>query len=177
MAIVSFGEYKNDSPYKVLDERVMRGSAGLMLSVGVFAVINMYFEGNWYMLPYISGFLMLNFMIGIFINPKFSPTVAVASLLTRKQMPLYVGAVQKRFAWSLGLALVTAVFVLSILYLNDIGSCYVICTLCLTCLFLMFLETSFGICLGCKLYPLAIRLGLMKEPDVRPNCAGDACTV
>ena len=32
---------------------------------------------NYIVIPYIAGFLMLNFMIGIFINPKFSPTISL----------------------------------------------------------------------------------------------------
>jgi len=42
---------------------------------------------------------------------------------------------------------------------------------------LLFLETSFGICVGCKLYYVAIGLKLLKKPIEKPNCMGDACAV
>jgi len=44
-------------------------------------------------------------------------------------------------------------------------------------LILLYLETAFGICVGCKLYFLSIKLKLLKKPAVRPNCMGDACEV
>ena len=43
MSIISFGEYIVGKKYKVLDERRMRASAGIMLLLGVIAFINAYF--------------------------------------------------------------------------------------------------------------------------------------
>ena len=37
---MSFGEYKEGINYKVLDERAMRGSAGIMLLLALVAFIN-----------------------------------------------------------------------------------------------------------------------------------------
>ena len=120
---------------------------------------------------------MLNFIIGIFINPKFAPTLFLSWLLVRKQSPIYIGAIQKRFAWSLGLVLATVIFVLSIFLQNDITYFEPVCLLCLICLVLLFFEVAFGICIGCKLYYLAIFLKLLKKPEEMPNCMGDACEV
>jgi len=44
-------------------------------------------------------------------------------------------------------------------------------------LVLLYLETAFGICVGCKLYFLSIKMKLLKEPKEKPNCMGDACEV
>ncbi len=119
MIIFSFGEYIEGRNFKVLDERRMRASAGLMLLLGLIAFINAFILQNYIVIPYIAGFLMLNFIIGIFINPKFSPTIFVAWLFVRKQSALPSGAVQKKFAWSLGLALSAFIFGLSFLLLKD----------------------------------------------------------
>ena len=175
MSMISFGEYNPEVGYKVLDERVMRGSAGIMLLVGVIAFIYGFIVKNYAVLPYLSGFLVVNFVIGIFINPKFSPTVAISRVLVWRQVPLPIGAIQKKFAWSLGLALSTAIFSMSFLLLDDASWFEPICMLCLICLLFLFLETAFGICVGCQTYFLAVRLKLIKPPPVTPNCMGNAC--
>lgn len=177
MSIISFGEYIEGKSFKVLDERRMRASAGVMFLMGIIASINAFILQNYIVVTYISGFLMLNFIIGIFINPKFSPTVFIGYLVTYKQSPLPIGAIQKKFAWSLGLTLSITIFVLSFFLLEDINFFQPVCFLCLICLMLLFLETSFGICVGCKLYYVAIGLKLLKKPAEKPNCMGDACVV
>jgi hypothetical protein len=175
MSVISFGKYIEGKSYKVLDERQMRASAGIMLLLGLIAFINGFVIRNFIVIPYISGFLMLNFLIGIFINPKFSPTIFIGYLFVRKQSPLNIGAIQKKFAWSLGLGLSFVIFVLSLFLLNDRSFFEPVCILCLICLILLFLETSFGICLGCKIYYLFLNLKLIKQPVEKPNCMGDAC--
>ncbi len=177
MTIFSFGEYNNELGYKVVDERVWRGSAGIMLLLGIIASINGFILNKYEIIPYISGFLAINFAIGVFINPKFSPTALVSRMVTYNQSPLWIGAVQKRFAWSLGLALSVTIFVLSLQLVNDVSYFGPVCMLCLLCLLLLYLESVFGICVGCQLYHGAIRLKIIKAPEVKPNCMGDACEV
>ena len=177
MATFSFGEFSTEHGYKILDERVMRGSAGIMLLVGAIASIHGFILKNYAVLPYLSGFLVLNFVLGIFVNPKFSPTVFIARLLVRKQSPLPIGAIQKKFAWTLGLGLSTAIFVMTFPLLNDSSWFDPVCMLCLICLLFLFLETAFGICVGCQTYFIAIRLKLIKPPVIKPNCMGDSCEV
>ncbi len=177
MSIISFGNYIDGTEFKVLDERRMRASAGVMFLLGIIAFINGFILQNYIVIPYISGFLLANFFIGIFINPKFSPTLLIAHLFVRKQSALPIGAVQKKFAWSLGLALSIFIFGLSLMLQTDVSFFAPVCFLCLICLILLYLETAFGICMGCKLYFLALKLKLIKQPKVRPNCMGDSCEV
>lgn len=174
---ISFGEYVNGKNYKVLDERQLRASAGIMLLLGLIAFINGFILNKYSIIPYISGFLLLNFVIGIFINPKYSPTMLIAKLFVYKQSSLPIGAIQKKFAWSLGLILSTIIFSLSLFLINDPSYFDPVCLLCLICLILLYLESSFGICMGCKLYDIAIDLKLLKKPIEKPNCMGDACEV
>ena len=176
-ALLSFGEYSPEAGYKILDERVMRASAGIMLLLGFIAFINGFILQNYIAISFISGFLLLNFAIGIFINPKFSPTVFIGKLFVASQSELPIGAIQKKFAWSLGLALAAAIFSLSLFLLNNTLFFQPVCFLCLICLVLLYLETAFGICMGCKLYFLAIDLKLFKKPEVKPNCMGDSCEI
>lgn len=175
MPLISFGEYRSGIAYKTLDERTMRASAGIMLFLAIIASINGFILKRYVIIPYIVGFLALNFIIGIFINPKFAPTVLLGKIFTRKQTPLPIGAVQKKFAWSLGLSLSLIIFVLSIFLQSDASFFDPVCMLCLICILLLYLETAFGICVGCKLYYLAIGLKLVKAPEEKPNCMGDSC--
>jgi len=177
MSIVSFGKYVDGINYKVLNEREVRASSGIMFLIGLIASINGLILKNYSVIPYLSGFLLFSFSIAVFINPKYSPTMMLGSIFIRKQTPLYIGAVQKKFAWSLGLALSALIFVLSIFLLTDATYFEPLCLLCIICLVLLYLETAFGICIGCKLYFLSIKMKLLKEPAVRPNCMGDACRV
>ncbi len=177
MSIISFGEYIEGKKFKVVDERRMRASAGIMLLFGIIASINGFILQRFAIIPYIAGFLALNFIIGIFINPKYSPTILIAKLFVRKQSSLPIGAVQKKFAWSLGLVLSITIFGLSILLQKDASFFEPVCFLCMICLILLYLETVFGICVGCKLYFLSIRLKLIKKPVEKPNCMGDACEI
>ena len=177
MAIISFGEYTEGKNFKVLDEREVRASAGVMFLAGLIASINGFILHRFEVIPYIAGFLVLNFIIGIFLNPKFSPTMLIGRIFVRKQSALPIGAIQKKFAWSLGLALSSTIFVLSILTLKDASYFGPVCRLCILCLILLYLETAFGICVGCKLYFLALKMKLLPKPTEKPNCMGDACDV
>ena len=177
MSIISFGEYIEGRSFKVLDERRMRASAGIMFLLGLIAFINGFIIQKYSVIPYISGFLMINFIIGIFINPKFSPTLLLAWIFVRKQSPLPIGAVQKKFAWSLGLLLSIIIFILSLFLIKDPKFFEPVCFLCIICLILLYLETAFGICAGCKLYNLFIKLKILPKPLERPNCMGDSCNI
>ncbi len=173
----SFGEYLNGSQFKVLDEREVRASAGIMFFLALIAFINVAFLQRFYVISAVSGFLMINFMIGIFINPKYAPTMIVAKMIVKDQSALPIGAIQKKFAWGLGLGLAITIFVLSLFLLGDLRFFEPVCLLCLICMALLFLETAFGICVGCKIYHYALKLKLLPQPEVNPNCMGDSCEV
>jgi len=177
MATLSFGEKVEGIDYKVLNEREIRATAGLLFFTVLVTMITAVFFKKYTPIPYVSGFIVLNFIISVFINPQYAPANFLARLIVSKQEPIYIGAIQKRFAWSLGLLLSFIVFSLSIPLQGDAAIFESVCMLCLLCMLLMFIETAFGICVGCQLYFLALRLKLMKQPEVQPNCMGNSCEV
>jgi hypothetical protein len=67
----------------------------------------------------------------------------------RNQKPEFVGASQKRFAWSIGLALSVVMFVI-IIVLELMTPIKI--AICILCLMLLFSESAFGVCLGCKIF-------------------------
>lgn len=179
MRLFSFGETVSGYGFKVLNEREVRAISGILLLIGAIASINGFILSKFYVLPYLTGVLLYHFLISVLVNPKLSPVTWLARFMVRKQTPIYIGAVQKRFAWSLGATLSAVIFGLSIVLnaTNDLSYFQPVCMLCLICLLLMYLETAFAICVGCKLYFLAIRLKLLKQPKVTPNCMGDVCEI
>ena len=177
MSIFSFGEYVEGRSFKVLDERKVRGSSGVMLLLGIIAFIYGFILRDFIVIPYISGVLAVSFLISILVNPRFSPTMIIAKLMTWKQSPMYIGAIQKRFAWTLGFLLSTGIFILSLFLLNDESYFDPVCMLCLICLLFLYLESVFGICVGCQLYHLSIRMKILPKPKEKPNCMGDSCDV
>jgi hypothetical protein len=176
---MSFGIFIEGKKFRVVDERVMRLNALFILILAGTAFYNGFELNNFAVLPFIVGAIWLNFIVGLFINSNYSPTVALANLILGDEIKKPIGAIQKQFAWGLGLALSTVILVLSI-FLNFYSGLFnAVCLLCLICLAILFLETAFKVCLGCELYFTAIKLRMIKEPkpDERPNCMGDSCEV
>ena len=94
--------------------------------------------------------------------------------MVKNQEPEYVGAIQKRFAWGIGLAL-ASIMLISAVFLGIRGPLpFTICTICL---FFMWLESAFGICVGCSIYSYLIKKGLIKKPDIKPSCPGNVCSI
>lgn len=47
-----------------------------------------------------------------------------------------------------------------------------VCQLCILCVALLYLETAFTICVGCHLYRLAVRIGLLRNHGGEANNLG-----
>ena len=147
-----FWEDIENIPYKVLNENVVRMWAKIMFLLWSIALINVLFLDNYFVLPYISWFLFLNFFISIFINPKFWPIGIFSRYLVWRYNPVYVWAIQKRFALFLGFLLTGTIFVLSLYLLNDISYFRIVCFLCLMCIVLMWMEWFLWVCAWCNIY-------------------------
>jgi len=147
--VIKFGEDVEGYEISVLNEREVRATAGILFFFAFLSILIAILKGNFVPLKYfIIGFL-LDFIIRVFISPRFSPTLIIGRLIVSRQTPEYVGAAQKKFAWVIGLILSIVMFVLIVL----VNSYSVITGLiCLACLIFLFFESAFGICLGCLFY-------------------------
>lgn len=152
--ILNFGEPREGFDVPVLDEREVRAGAGILFLLALVAFMNSWLVGNFhYTRVFVVAFLV-DFIIRVAINPKFAPTLILARLVVRRQEPEWTGAPQKRFAWGIGLTLAAAMFYLIVL--NEmVGPVNLF--ICLFCLLLLFFESAFGICIGCKIYEWAFR--------------------
>lgn len=161
------------APYPVLNERDARAGAGIMLLLGAIAFVYAFILNIYYAIDILVLVFVLEFLLRI-INPHIAPLYAIGRFTVRKMRPEYTGAAQKRFAWSLGLLM--ALTVATLIYGFGVRSMWN-AGFCITCLGLMWLESSFGICVGCKIYHQLISWNIVKKPDVMPACPGGACPI
>ena len=145
----TFGEQVKGYNIPVLNEREIRASAGILLMLISIAIMRVAFAGDFLLLKYFIVIFLTDFIIRIFVNPKFSPTLIIGRLIVSRQVPEFVGAAQKRFAWIIGLSLATLMFILLII-VN--AHSFVTGSVCIICLIFLFFESAFGICLGCLVY-------------------------
>lgn len=165
--LFKFGEDVKGYNIPVLNEREIRAAAGILFLATFLSLMFILFDQNFVPIKYIITFFLADFLIRVFISPKFSPSMILARLIVRNQTPEYVGAPQKKFAWIIGVVLSAIMFVFFII-LNAYGP--VTGIICLICLIFLFFESAFGICLGCKFYPLFFK-------DKVQYCPGEVCDV
>ncbi len=108
---------------------------------------------------------LTDFIIRVFVNPRFAPTLILGRLIVRNQNPEYVGARQKKFAWTIGIVLAAIMFIFLVV-VNAFSPITGI--VCLICLVFLFFESAFGICLGCKFYSLFYKERVQ-------HCPGEVC--
>ena len=160
----SFGETVDGYNVRVFNEREVRASAGILFFFAIISFLNAWLVGDFELTRLFVVAFLVEFFIRIFVNPRFAPSMIVGRFFVRNQVPEYVSAAPKRWAWSLGFGLAIMMFYLVVLH--DIKGPLNLFT-CISCLTLLFFEAVFGICLGCKIYSL-----FNKE-----NCPDGTCAV
>ena len=164
-SIVKFGEDVDGYRIPVLNEREIRAAAGLLFLMMFIAIAAAISTKSFLLLKYAIAIFLPDMLIRVFINPRFSPSLILGRLIVRNQVPEYVGAPQKRYAWMIGVVLGATMFIL----VNVMNTYSPISGLiCLACLVFLFFETAFGICLGCTLYALLYR-------EKAQYCPGEVC--
>lgn len=165
--VIQFGEQAAGYEIPVLNEREIRAAAGLLFLVIFMALIFILFRGNFLLAKYAITLFLTDFLIRVFISPRFSPSLIIGRLVVRNQVPEYVGAKQKKFAWTIGVLLSGTMFILMVL-INSYSP--ITGLICLACLIFLFFESAFGICLACKLYAFFFR-------EKVQYCPGEVCDV
>ena len=165
--LIQFGENVEGYNIPVLNEREIRASAGILFLATFISLMLILFKNNFLPIKYVITGFLADFIIRVFINPKFSPTLIIGRLIVHNQTPEYVGAQPKKFAWTIGVILSATMFSL-IVIVNSYSPITGI--ICLICLVFLFFESAFGICLGCKFYPLFYK-------NKAQYCPGEVCDV
>lgn len=162
-----FGETVEGYNFPVLNEREIRASAGILFIFMFFSWMLVIFIESFFLIKFVNTIFLTDFIIRVMISPKYSPLLIIGRLIVGGQTPEYVGAAQKKFAWTIGLVLATIIFLLLVV-MNSTS--FIIGIICQICLIFLFFEAVFGICLGCKFYP-------MFHKEKTQYCSGEICDV
>jgi hypothetical protein len=165
--ITGFGETVEGYDIPVLNEREIRAAAGILFFAVFMSLMFIMFDNNFLLVKYVITVFLTDFIIRVFVNPKYSPTLIIGRLIVSNQVPEYVGAAQKKFAWVIGLILSATMFTFMVI-VNAYSPITGIT--CLVCLIFLFFESAFGICLGCKVYKWFYR-------EKAQYCPGEVCDV
>ncbi len=163
--LIQFGENVEGYNIRVLNEREIRASAGILFLATFISLIFILSKNNFLPIKYVITIFLADFIIRVFINPKFSPTLIIGRLIVHNQVPEYVGSQQKKFAWIIGVVLSATMFILMVV-VNSYSPITGI--ICLICLVFLFFESAFGICLGCKFYSIFYK-------EKAQYCPGEVC--
>jgi len=164
---LGFGESVDGYAVPVLNEREVRAAAGMLFFATFVSLLFILFKGNFVPIKIVIPVFFADFVIRVWVSPRYAPTLILGRLIVGNQTPEYVAAKPKRLAWTIGVALSGLMLGLMV-----VANTYSIITglTCLVCLIFLFFESVFGICLGCKLYPLVYR----ERPVL---CPGEVCEV
>lgn len=159
----NFGEQIKNFDYKVINEREARASAGIMFLLGLLSLFSVFILRTLLWAELFSITFIIEFFVRIFFSPQYAPYILLGGWFVKNQNPDWVEAKPKQFAWILGLIL-GAIMTFYILF--DVIS-LIRLSICIVCLILLYLESVFGICLGCMLY--------QKFNFKTKNCPGGVC--
>ncbi len=159
-----YGERVPGYEVPVLNEREARAAAGLLFVGAFIGLTNGVMLQTAIFSEYFISFFTLDFLIRV-INPRYAPSLLLGRFFVRNQKPEYVGAAQKRFAWAIGLIMALPMFWYLVI---DFQPNPLKVLVCLICMSLLFFESAFSICLGCKIF------SLFKKQDPK-YCPGGVC--
>jgi len=166
MNFLQYGEKVEGYDVLVLNEREARAGAGILFLIGILSLVNAVALGHVIVTKVFISFFTLDFLMRV-VQPRYSPSLLLGRFFVQNQRPEYVGAAQKRFAWAIGLMLAVPMFYLLVI---DFQPNPIKVLVCIICLALLFFESAFSICLGCKIY------GIFKKDPVT-HCPGGICEV
>jgi len=159
-----YGEDVRGYEIPVLNEREARAAAAILFVGAFLGLVNGVMLGTAVFSEYFVTFFAIDFTMRI-IQPRYSPSLMLGRFFVQNQKPEYVGAVQKRFAWMLGFLLAWPMFYYLVINFQPNPIKVLVCLICMA---LLFFESAFSICLGCKIFEWFKR----KDPQY---CPGGVC--
>lgn len=145
---------------RVVDDVSIRIVAGVVLTTVVLALAT----GWWWLFTVLA----VDFWLRLASGPRFSPVAHLVLDLIRPRVPAApreTPGAPKRFATGMGTVVTTAIAVLLATGLDVAG--YVLLAALLA---FAALEAFLGFCVGCRIFAVGMRLGLVPE-EVCADCA------
>jgi hypothetical protein len=132
--------------------------AARVVAAGVVALaaLTLVTSAYWLLVPLAYGFLARTLA-----GPTLSPLGRFATQIAAPRLgpPRYVPGPPKRFAQAIGTLLSTSAAVLALGFSANTAADVLLAML----LVAAFLESAFALCLGCRLFVLGMRIGLVPE--------------
>jgi hypothetical protein len=157
----------------VFNDNVVRAAAGLAMALGTVAFAYAYFAEVYLPLQIVTIGFVTEFLIRVTVGLQYSPMGALGRWMTSRQPPQWASAKPKRFAWTLGLIMSTAMMIMTSIGVR--GTLPL--AICLIFVALMWLEATLGVCLGCEIHRLMVRWGWMAKDDDYEVCSRGTCAV
>ena len=126
-------------------------------------------------------YALFDMLSGMFaVTSRLSPSILISSFLAKSSAPVWKPLLPKRFAWSIGAILIMVCLVyfnpeifagwVNTLFFGEILATthnymprWVPWVLVWVCIGFMWMETVLGVCAGCKVHTLLVRMGLLDE--------------
>ena len=126
-------------------------------------------------------YALFEMLAGMFrLSAHLSPTILISSYLARNTKPVWKPLSPKRFAWSIGAALISTCLVffnpdVFATWVNTLSAHALLPTTAnymprwvpmvtvWVCIGFMWMETVLGVCMGCHIHALLVRLGVLKD--------------
>jgi hypothetical protein len=143
-----------------VNEKAARVVAGVVALTGVLILLT---GAHWLLVPLAYGF-----WARVLTGPTLSPLgrVAMRVVAPRLGAPKYVAGPPKRFAQGMGAAFTTSAAVLALGFGADTAADVLTVLLVVAAT----LESVFALCLGCQVFALLMRAGLVPE-ETCERCA------
>ena len=196
---------KPHDKYGFVDEREIRIATGIMMILWLFSFFLVVFKAEFQIPLILVSIMVIDFLARIFISPKLSLFGSFVRLFLKKKDAIWVGSVQKRFAWSIGLILssftlycilllweyiapspglqmVAVTGILAWIEQNLAQESLIVMPMnptiiaCLLCIIFMWSESVVGYCVGCSLYAWLVKKGWMKKYPGQ-NCVNNICNI
>ncbi|MGB3007883.1 MAG: DUF4395 family protein, partial [Chitinophagaceae bacterium] len=78
-----FGEEVAGYNIPVLNEREIRAAAGILFLATFLSLIFIMFQNNFVPIKYVIILFLIDFIIRVFINPAYAPTLIMGRLIVR----------------------------------------------------------------------------------------------
>lgn len=194
-----------EDKYGFVDEREIRIATGIILVFALFSLFFVVFKGEFFLPLFFVSVIFLDFLLKIFLSPRWSLFGSFVRLFLTKGGEIWVGAVQKRFAWSIGMFLSASVLycililggfieplawwqtetvnaILDGMQKNLASGARIVTPMnpaiiaCILCIIFMWSESIVGYCFGCHIYGWLVKRWWMRVYE-RQNCIGGICEI
>jgi len=160
----AYGEKVPGYDVRVLNEREARAAAGILFIGAFLGLTNGVMLGTALFSEYFVSFFALDFTLRV-IQPRYAPSLLLGRFFVQNQIPEYVGAEQKRFAWAIGMVIAWPMFYYLVINFQPNPIKVLVCLICMA---LLFAESAFSVCIGCKIFNLV-------KKEKATNCPGGVC--